>query len=1446
MGTCLVCEPGYLLSNDGLSCQLESNPPIINNTQRTLSISFDVAVPLQVYDVEAVRGYRGAGALTYSTIARRGADADKFSLDNATGALMLVAPLDSDEQVTLTVRVSDEQASCTFARDDITISLDDGCYSDLYLTFNIVKFVDDSADVIEYISPTETSVNVTWNPPQLASRFSTLSLSNNLGLQQPSAEFSAGVTLVRYETDPLDVGGPLIWEFRVFVEYGRQLQVSAIGVVSNATASVYYILDGDRMSGDALPIPPIASDEANERFAMGLISPVSQPFTFANVPTTSMLDVMLTWCIPGRTWTNDLYVASAARVSLSDGSVLTDHGSGYTSDGGCIRIKARNDFPLEGLSFAAMDIALNTSVSGFSANPTKILQPLEGSHISATAANWTQDEDYLVLEDIVPPSFGSTCPAAVSLQALEDQTTVIATWSQPIATDNVGIVALNTNLAPGDKVSFFDSPLLVTSTARDSNDLTTKCEFEVSVDVPTSPFIVATSMAYSSNPDERIDFTVHGASGRTPSRVEYALAPRLPAIVLNLSAFNQLIFEYNMARDGDRMFIRSAVGANYAVLAFELLYLDDALSEMPAVLLDDNVKVELEIVGMEHDGNVLDNDALSSYTVLRTAQVVLSASEGLISIRAKSASFRQGFSFQSLRLVVTYPTSRPDGAFTVYAPLDQSGVYVELYMPSVIPSFNDLEEHPRVLLLDNVPPSVDSCPSNQSITLASDTNTVNASWSMPLFSDARGIVARTGPSATSSTVALLPPGADYAPIVYTARDLFGNLAKCSFTYSLIDAYAPDANFVTNLTMSLPANGSVAIITPEQWLPSNMRDNSGFAVRVVSPDPQDVLQVELQGAEYTITIADVYGNERSEKLTVHVQDTTPPVVRCPSLNPVVAQRGSAEAVVQWDLVEPTDNFAMPTYTLTHNSGDVFPVGTTEVTLRAIDNSNNIASCRFNVVVEPREGTALDSNDSSNAVITGAGSGSAVLVLLVIGLVLLLMRSRAEHRKPLNWEEVFAMIDQLKEKSGDEVVAPRELARSQVNLLGELGMGAFGVVYKGLLIEGRGMPDYLVAVKSLHAMGSNGDRTELLEEAAVMAQFSHPNVISLIGVVTVGKPLLVVQEFAELGSLKEYIQTKNAPAATRLLFAGDIAAGLQHVNSKGFVHRDVAARNVLVSSLERCKIADFGMARDTSEDVQGGASYYRSRGGQLPVRWSAPEALEDRKFTEKSDVWSYGVVLYELYSDGTMPFEGWHNQKVWVKVCAGHRLEQPDGCGDDVYGVMSQCWAAKPEDRPGFAKLMLTFRTMYTDLTGNQVEMDDDINVASTRDMNPAVGMFRQLMNKHGVVPTDAHPSPRTRNPLFTDSSDFDEPLSNNYLTSGPDDDEYLDVDTDKQADKHAGKEAALGTAQADERRLQPALDDYFDVEDDVPSKPAMPIDECKYELKKLYSNLHDVWHRFGPG
>jgi serine/threonine protein kinase len=214
---------------------------------------------------------------------------------------------------------------------------------------------------------------------------------------------------------------------------------------------------------------------------------------------------------------------------------------------------------------------------------------------------------------------------------------------------------------------------------------------------------------------------------------------------------------------------------------------------------------------------------------------------------------------------------------------------------------------------------------------------------------------------------------------------------------------------------------------------------------------------------------------------------------------------------------------------------------------------------------------------------------------------------------------------------------------------------------------------------------------------MAQVTgHPNLVSLIGVVTSGAPLLLLLSFCENGALLNYLQDakaalKSPTQAAKAKMAAEIAAGMAHLIACKFVHRDLAARNVLLDSKKVCKIADFGLSRGTagasSSSVADGdeEDYYRSRTGTFPVRWTDPNAMQTMRFSELSDVWSFGVTVLEIFIDGSKPYPKMKNAEVITQVQAGYRAPQPDGCPLAVYSVMLQCWAEDSATRPRFAKI-----------------------------------------------------------------------------------------------------------------------------------------------------------------
>ena len=222
--------------------------------------------------------------------------------------------------------------------------------------------------------------------------------------------------------------------------------------------------------------------------------------------------------------------------------------------------------------------------------------------------------------------------------------------------------------------------------------------------------------------------------------------------------------------------------------------------------------------------------------------------------------------------------------------------------------------------------------------------------------------------------------------------------------------------------------------------------------------------------------------------------------------------------------------------------------------------------------------------------------------------------------------------------------REIIRSELEGDKVIGEGNFGKVVCGVWKSSLGAVQ--VAMKSIK---SEADGTDLsfLQEAAILGQFNHPNVLKLLGMVTITKPLMMVTELMRTG-LKEYLKNvkkselKKFETFGRLFirFTNDIANGMQHLSSKKFVHRDLSARNVLVSNSLTCKISDFGLARHAIEDDE----YYTSSGGLIPLKWTAPEAVFYKKYSEKSDVWSYGITLYEIWAVGIPPWQGLKPEQV----------------------------------------------------------------------------------------------------------------------------------------------------------------------------------------------------------
>ncbi|XP_011648405.1 insulin-like peptide receptor isoform X2 [Pogonomyrmex barbatus] len=266
---------------------------------------------------------------------------------------------------------------------------------------------------------------------------------------------------------------------------------------------------------------------------------------------------------------------------------------------------------------------------------------------------------------------------------------------------------------------------------------------------------------------------------------------------------------------------------------------------------------------------------------------------------------------------------------------------------------------------------------------------------------------------------------------------------------------------------------------------------------------------------------------------------------------------------------------------------------------------------------------------------------------------------------------------------------EVPRKKIQLLRELGNGSFGMVYEGLAKDVvKGKPEVRCAVKTVNENATDRERIEFLNEASVMKAFNTHHVVRLLGVVSQGQPTLVVMELMVNGDLKTYLRShrpdvcensKQPPTLRDILqMAVEIADGMSYLAAKKFVHRDLAARNCMVAEDLTVKIGDFGMTRDIYE-----TDYYRKGSkGLLPVRWMAPESLKDGVFTSFSDVWSYGVVLWEMVTLASQPYQGLSNDQVLRYVIEGGVMERPENCPDSLYNLMRRTWNHRATRRPTF--------------------------------------------------------------------------------------------------------------------------------------------------------------------
>uniref|UniRef100_A0A672NUB1 receptor protein-tyrosine kinase n=1 Tax=Sinocyclocheilus grahami TaxID=75366 RepID=A0A672NUB1_SINGR len=280
---------------------------------------------------------------------------------------------------------------------------------------------------------------------------------------------------------------------------------------------------------------------------------------------------------------------------------------------------------------------------------------------------------------------------------------------------------------------------------------------------------------------------------------------------------------------------------------------------------------------------------------------------------------------------------------------------------------------------------------------------------------------------------------------------------------------------------------------------------------------------------------------------------------------------------------------------------------------------------------------------------------------------------------------------------------EVPRERLVLGKPLGEGCFGQVVMGEAIGlHKDKPNRItkVAVKMLKSDATEKDLSDLISEMEMMKMIGkHKNIINLLGACTQNGPLYVIVEYASKGNLREYLRARR-PYGMEYCYNPDqvpvesmsikdlvscayqVARGMEYLASKKCIHRDLAARNVLVTEDNVMKIADFGLARDVHH-----IDYYKkTTNGRLPVKWMAPEALFDRIYTNQSDVWSFGVLLWEIFTLGGSPYPGVPVEELFKLLREGHRMDRPSACTQEIYLMMKDCWHAVPTQRPTFKQLV----------------------------------------------------------------------------------------------------------------------------------------------------------------